>query len=442
MTIAREVAAYVTANPLVIAAAAVAALTAVLAVRRLLRGRQPEDLMTVLAALLAQVVVMTGMWRFAGNVLHFSGAERVSLFAFLEIAVVACAFRARRNMKKFNTAGVEGIAVWVLSALSGVFAALDATSFTEALFRLSAPLVAAWLWHRAMQLERRERTGRTTHWKLTAERILVWLRLAEPAERTASEVDAHRRIAQLTRRAKKLRVLRAAGAKPWQQRFALRRLDKALEGAVEHAALAADPARQDQMLAQFGALMGAEALAALDITPPWTRPEPEIVPAQSHVELFDQMRGTITPGLAPAPAPVPVHHEPPPPAPVPAGPPAEPDITAEADALFGNEPAPVPVPEPAAPKPPARTAPKPPAARAGRATRAELLAQRTAGLPVPREVTGTWTPEAAGLSAGDIARIIEALPRNDLADFLTVSRGAASRIRDTYGQPALAGAGR
>jgi hypothetical protein len=137
-----------------------------------------------------------------------------------------------------------------------------------------------------------------------------------------------------------------------------------------------------------------------------------------------------------------VHHEPPPPAPVPADPPAEPDIAAEADALFGNEPvpAPGPAPKPAAPKPPARTAPKPSAARTGRATRAELLAQRTAGLPVPRPVTGTWTPEAAGLSAADIARIIEALPRNDLAEFLTVSRGAASRIRDTYGQPALAGA--
>lgn len=175
--------------------------------------------------------------------------------------------------------------------------------------------------------------------------------------------------------------------------------------------------------------------------------EAEIVPAQSRTELFDQLRGTITPGIAPAPAPVPqpapepVHHEPPPPEPVPADPP-EPDIAAEADALFGPEPAPV----PAAPRPPARTpartAAKPSAPKAGRPTRAELLAQRTAGLPVPREVTGTWTPEAAGLSAGDIARIIEALPRNDLAEFLTVSRGAASRIRDTYGQPALAGAGR
>jgi hypothetical protein len=57
-------------------------------VRDAVRGRQAEDLLTVVAAGLAQAVVMNGMWRFAGNVLHFGGAERVSLFAFLEIAVI------------------------------------------------------------------------------------------------------------------------------------------------------------------------------------------------------------------------------------------------------------------------------------------------------------------------------------------------------------------
>ena len=54
---------------------------------------------------------------------------------------------------------------------------------------------------------------------------------------------------------------------------------------------------------------------------------------------------------------------------------------------------------------------------------------------------GTWTPEAAGLTEDEARRIVAALPRNDLVDFLGVSRGAASRIKETYGAaPALAGA--
>ena len=237
----------------------------------MLRGQQAEDLLTVAAAGLATAVAMTGMWRFFGTVLHFSGAERAAMFAFLELAVVTCAFRARRNMRAFGTAGAEGIAVWVLSGLSAVFSSLDARSGAEAVFRLAPPLVAAWLWHRAMSLEHRRSSGRAVHWRLTAERILVWLRLAEPFARATGEVDAHRRIARLARAAKRLRERRASGAAAWRQQRARRRLDKALEAAVEHADLASDPARQDQMRDQIGALNAAESLASLTAAPPWDR---------------------------------------------------------------------------------------------------------------------------------------------------------------------------
>jgi hypothetical protein len=109
------------------------------------------------------------------------------------------------------------------------------------------------------------------HWRLTAERVLVWLGLAEPSARAASEVDAHRRIARLARAAKRLRDRRAAGAWGWRQQQARRRLDAALEAAVEHAGLASDPARQDQMLQQIGALNAAESLAGLAAAAPWDR---------------------------------------------------------------------------------------------------------------------------------------------------------------------------
>jgi hypothetical protein len=462
-----------------VAVTAVAVLAAAVLTRRLLRGRHVEDMLTLLAAVMAQAVVMNGMWRFAGNVLHFSGVERASLFAFLEICVVACALRARRNMRRFNAAGVEGTAVWVLSALSGVFSALDARSFVEALFRLSTPLVAAWMWHRAISLERRERTGQATHWRLTAERILVWLHLAEPQARTASEVDAHRRISRLARAAKRLRVLRAAGAKPWRLSLVLRRLDTALEGAVEHAGLAVDPVRQDQLLAQIGALTAAESLATLPACAPWERSAPEPVPPVPAIQLFDEMARTITPVI---PQPVPLPEGPLPeglPGPAPddaylaawsadeqAVPEPEPylalldlvpalhheedrrdedgdDIVAEAAGLFGPEPEPA----PAAPVPQRTAAPaakrtaalKPPAAK-----RTAAQPDRYAGLPVPKREKWTaqrpWTPERAGLTEEQIRAAVAALSRNALADWLGVGSSAASRIKDTYGQPQLAGA--
>ena len=147
---------------------------------------------------------------FFGTALHFSGSERAAMFAFLELAVVTCAFRARRNMRAFGSAGAEGVAVWVLSGLSAVFSSLDDRSGAEAVFRLAPPLVAAWLWHRAMSLEHRRSADRSVHWRLTAERVLVWLGLAEPSARDASDVDAHRRIARLARAAKQLRERRAS----------------------------------------------------------------------------------------------------------------------------------------------------------------------------------------------------------------------------------------
>jgi hypothetical protein len=282
MSTIRELAAFASGHLAAAAVVAAAALAAVFmlwraacrvaaAVRTALRGQQAEDVLTVVAAGVATAVAMNGMWRFFGTVLHFSGAERVAMFAFLEIAVVTCAFRARRNMRVFGSAGAEGIAVWVLSGLSAVFSSLDARSGAEALFRLTPPLVAAWLWHRAMSLEHRRSSGHSVHWRVTAERVLVWLRLAEPSARAAGDVDAHRRIARLAREAKHLRELRAADAANWRQRRARRRLDAAMEAAVEHAHLASDPARQDEMRDQLGALNAAETLAGLAPAAPWDR---------------------------------------------------------------------------------------------------------------------------------------------------------------------------
>ena len=262
----------------VIAAAAVAAALFVLwqaasrAVKsggRVIKGHAAEDVLTMVAAGIATAVAMTGMWKFFGVVLHFDGPLRGLLFAFIELSVITSAVRAKRNMREIQTAGIDGAAMWALTGLSAVLSSLAARSAAEAVFRLSAPLVAAWLWHRGLALERRRTTGRVIHWRVTTERVLVRLGLAEPTGRDIGDVAADRRLTQLARAAARLRVRRADGAWSWRQAWARRRLRAAMEHAVEHAALASDPSRKDDLLALMGALSGADALAKLDPPAPW-----------------------------------------------------------------------------------------------------------------------------------------------------------------------------
>lgn len=277
-----DVVSYAAGHPLVAGALALGAVTVLWwigragkrTIRRLVTGRQAEDVLTLIAAGIATVVAMTGMWRFFGDVLHVSGPVRALTFAFIEIAVFTSALRARRNVRESHThtAGIDGVAVWALTGLSAVLAALDAGSIRGALLRLSAPMVAAWLWERSMAVERRRATGRSINWRLTPERVLVRLGVAEATDRAATDVDAHRRLTRVARAAKHLRGLQHAGAASWRRRRALRRLDAAMARAVEHAGLASDPGRQAELLAQLGALYGAAALAEVTPETPWQIP--------------------------------------------------------------------------------------------------------------------------------------------------------------------------
>ena len=241
--------------------------------RRSAGDRTGEDRLTFVVAGLATAVSAQGMWKFFGDVLHFNVYLRVTVFAFLELAMFTSALRARRNLSDPNvgTAGVDGVAVWVFTCLSAALSALDSSTIQEAVFRLSAPVVAAWLWERGMSIQRRRNGKSVIHWRITPERVLVRLGVAEASDRTATDVDAHRRLGRVARAAKQVRVLRAATeVDPRRLARAEQKLDKAMEAAVEHAGVATDPARQRAMIAQVGALFHAGTVAELDVAPPWT----------------------------------------------------------------------------------------------------------------------------------------------------------------------------
>ncbi|GAA3097111.1 hypothetical protein [Streptosporangium carneum] len=258
---------------------------------RYVAPRPAEDILTIVAASIATGVSAQGMWRFSGDVLGFDGPLRLLLFAFIEVAVITSAVRARRNMRENYSAGIDGIAVWTLTGLSAVLSSMDARSLAEAVFRLAAPLVAAWLWERGMAIERHRITGRhRINWRLTPERMLVRVGLAEVSDRTASEVDAHRRLTRVALAAKRARALREAGASDRKMRVALTKLDKAMDRAVEHTGLAVDSNRQEALLSQIGALYNTSALIDLSPPVPWA-PEPEeppqLSPALSAAVLDD-----------------------------------------------------------------------------------------------------------------------------------------------------------
>ncbi|WP_242659485.1 hypothetical protein [Thermostaphylospora chromogena] len=251
-------------------------------------SRPAEDVLTIVAASIATGVSAQGMWNFSGDVLGFDGPLRLLLFAFIEVAVITSAVRARRNMRENYSAGIDGVAVWVLTSLTAVLASMDSRSLPEAVFRLAAPLVAAWLWERGMAIERSRVTGRSRiNWRITPERIFIRLGLAEVSDRTAGEVDAHRRLTKVALAAKRARALREAGASERKMRAALAKLDQAMDQAIEHTGLAFNPERQKALLAQIGALYNTSKL--IDLAPP--------VPWEA------QTRDAAPPALAASPRP-------------------------------------------------------------------------------------------------------------------------------------------
>jgi hypothetical protein len=251
-------------------------------------GRHADDLGTVVVAGLATGVSANGMWRFFGDVLHIHGPGRGVAFAFLEIILVVSGIRARRVVReriaqikrdqRDDGAGVNihQVMVWTVAGLSGVLSALDTPQFGGKLMRLAAPLLAAVMWEIGqwsdLAAARREaglgRTRRTIAWRASPQRILVWLRLADPTARDAEDVDQTRRITALARAAYRAHT---APVGSWRRRVAEWRLRRLAFAAIDHADLGADErvARgvQVRLAASYQLLDGTSASAVGGLRP-------------------------------------------------------------------------------------------------------------------------------------------------------------------------------
>ncbi|AEV86853.1 hypothetical protein ACWT_5835 [Actinoplanes sp. SE50] len=226
---------------------------------------------TRITGILATAVVALGAWKVFGDVLHLHWFFRMVLFFFAEAQIVAAWRRVRRHIHRHATLGPGIRTIYGIALGSALVAAMDADRMVEVVLRFFAALVAAYMIseelaeeldihlqaHPALAGTAKKVRGRIK-WALTPERILVWLRLAEPSERTVEEVERQRRIARFARTAYRLHLLRENNAKKWRINLAQWSLRRQTEAANEHLRLATDQALLSDMRAQLALLYQVE----------------------------------------------------------------------------------------------------------------------------------------------------------------------------------------
>jgi hypothetical protein len=284
--------------------AAVAGLVVLLLVRagiRTLRRHDLADTLTVLIAMATTVYAGSGNWKFLATAMHYGTDLCVVLVCALEGAVVVEGLRSRKNIVVTGKAGADGVGLWVLAGLSSLLASSASGSLQESLGRLAVPLVAAWLWERLLAPQRRERENlrppAQIKWRITPERILVWLRLADATDMDVSSVDAGRRVS---------RYLRATdrAARKWRRPWSPEaRADRARMRLTQHALMHGDPTAVHEQLADSAF---ADALRRLGIGPeravevPSDGESPAESDGESHApdatSGVSQDRGLILPG--------------------------------------------------------------------------------------------------------------------------------------------------
>jgi hypothetical protein len=271
--------------PLLVAGTGVALVLAVLFARWLVRRVPPGTPWWYYAGAAGGLAVsLNTSWRFFGERLGVTGAERVVMFSVLELAFVACALGMRANVRQADpatgrpgSAGAPRLVAWALCGLAG-YAALVLSGPVDGVARVAlGPVLSLVMLHLALGIEIRHRTGvRTGTWARVAgelrERALSRFGLADD-DRDAVTRTRERAVTRAAR-------LALAHRTPW----APARLARALRTA----GVAHDPALRERLLAELAVLRYADELATIDLPSPWTRdpvpttPEPELDPPASE----------------------------------------------------------------------------------------------------------------------------------------------------------------
>jgi hypothetical protein len=275
------------------------------------RWRAAATALTILAAAVATATALNGMWHVFGDALGLDVWARLVLVGFLEIPLVTSAIRARVAILEGRTPGGDGAAMWVLAVISAVLSAADAATTLARALRLVVPLVAAWMWHQSLAADRRT-TARANAadqepiaWRWSPRRLAVRLGLADPVERSGTDVAKARRLARLTKVRLRLAVLSTPMPRllAWltlrsaRRAVAAWRLQRQALAAVEHLRLGCDPTVIAAITSTVAAVVGLadatdpEALAA---TSPWTNRDRSPIGSAPRVGRRPERPGSIT----------------------------------------------------------------------------------------------------------------------------------------------------
>jgi hypothetical protein len=292
-------------SPWLLAAAGAGALipTAALALflRRVLRGKKAADTLTVVAAGMASSVAATGMWHFFTRTMHLPVFIQAGLFAFMEVAVLTSALRARANVARDGNAGADGLAVWVLTCVSGFMSATEASSPQEALVRLGAPLVAAWLWERSMTPERRaQRTAKGLEdgvfakiKKTVQQRFLATLGITA-ADQTALEIRQDRALADVVEITTRIETFHG---RIFRDRRIRRLKDRRAE-ALRLSGAPQDGARRDLIESELAVIKNAGDLDRRALPSPWTMGQADTATPR-HGDTLAPVADDTPPSLTP-----------------------------------------------------------------------------------------------------------------------------------------------
>ncbi|MFF7021968.1 hypothetical protein ACFY97_13235 [Streptomyces klenkii] len=242
-------------------------------------GRVPA---AVVAAAIGAVVCTAysadTSWNFAGDHLGMtSTGERAMMFAAAELGLFAMAFMARQNLRTDGAPGTPGVLVWIVTGVQVIPAYSESGIVAGTVRAFVGPVLSALLWHQAMGIELRHRTGADSQSfpamlaREARERLLSWLGLAQRG-RDAEQITRDRWTRAATVRAARLADLKDAGAWPYRIRRARRRLAVA----VDRTDAGVLPEQRTVLLERIGAYRHASQLASITLPSPWQAlPVPE-----------------------------------------------------------------------------------------------------------------------------------------------------------------------
>lgn len=213
-----------------------------------------------LVAFMSLLVSVDTSWRFFGDRLGITNIwERATMFAVVEVALIACGFAMRAGIRSpGGKPGPARLILWALCAASG-YMAFDLAGPVSGLARVTlGPVLGVIMLHLALGIEIRHTRHRVTTWSRISrelkERFLSRLGLGDD-ERDAlarTRDRAARRAAHLARAS-------------WITPFRKVRLARALRSANA----AHDERMRGRLMAELAAVQHADELRRLDLASPW-----------------------------------------------------------------------------------------------------------------------------------------------------------------------------